>query len=106
MNDAIKGFVSHAGNDGNISFAKTKQSIEFTSGDLYYSFQHADYNVNGYKYNGTWVVRVTLRDTYDFTEFRNPLASFGNNANNLGFFSQASDVLDSYNWSITYYVVY
>lgn len=96
MNDAIKGFVSDAENDGNISFAKTKQSIEFGSGDLYYSIQHAKYNVNGYKYNGIWVVRVSLRDKYDFTEFRNPLKSMGNAANDLGLFSQATGVLDSY----------
>ena len=65
-----------------------KKIVEFKSGDLHYSIQHATVKVSGKKANGKWTITVNLEDTYDFTEFSRTFIyglSVGNLANDLGY---------------------
>jgi len=61
--------------DGTISF---DYSLEFRTGELFYGLQKADMTFTGNLRNdGTWVVTGTVRDVFDFDNFRTITSSNG-----------------------------
>ena len=66
--------------------------------DLYYSLQHINFSITGSKKNRLWTVRIKVWDRYDFTQIRSIHGlSFGNAANDLGYFMQSAGMMIPYN---------
>ena len=75
--------------------------------DLAYSVGKADYIIEK-KYNyitNARYLKVTVSDTYNFDRWRKGF-SFGNVANNMGYFYQKNELLIPYEWDITYFQFY
>lgn len=104
VQSAIKSCIAK-NNSNNFSHCFGYNDAEMT-GDLFYSLQHVDIYVSGKKVeNNIWDITIHLSDIYDFTEFR-PSLSFSDSANNLGFIMQATGLLQSYTWSVSYNMKY
>lgn len=76
-------------------------SYAFTSGDLGAALHNVRINVTGYvTAQGNWRVNIIVRDTFDFTELKNPYSqgSIQNTflwvMNDLAYFDQAMGVID------------
>ena len=85
----------------NGTFSNCKEDVEFKTGDLYYSVQHANMIMSGVKEYDTWKVDVKVYDTYDFDRWRWQL-SVGGIANNLGFVLQRTKLLETYEWEVEF----
>ena len=57
------------------------------------------------KRNGSWLINVTISDTYDFTEFLEGLG-FSDIADNLGWAMQTNGMMKSHNWTVSYSYYY
>jgi len=89
---------------GNRSCFSFNSSIEFETGDLHYAIQHTSHNVWGYRHSsGKLKVYVSMGDIYDFTKWRKEI-NFSNLANNLGYVSQKTGVIDDYNWNANFII--
>ena len=101
LNDVIQSCINQSNGQG-FTTTDCSDSLEFTSGDLYYSIQHANYEISGERTDNVyWNINVRLYDTYDFTEWRKKL-SVGNAANNLGYKMQQYGLLEPYEWEVNY----
>ena len=95
INNDIKKFRNWQG------FGATS-TVEFRGrSDLHYAIQHANVEIDGYRYHRRWKITVTISDVYDFTEFRNGLG-FSDVANNLGWAMQKNGMITPYRWSVSY----
>lgn len=104
MKNNVKKYVDYANKNNKKSFSN-KKIVEFASGDLYYSIQHATVRFSGKKSNGKWKITIALQDTYDFTEFSRTVKyglSLGNVANDLGVIMQKTKMLFAYDFSVKY----
>lgn len=103
MQNVVKQCVNDS--DGKY-FVDYNDSIEFTSENLFYSVQYADYSISGLKDEAVfWTITTTLTDRYDFDKIRKGFTK-GDMANNLGYFMQLTSMLHAYRWDITYYRTY
>ena len=85
----------------------TDSTVFVSDKDLAYSVGHANYTIEK-KYNyitNTRYLKIRVFDTYDFDEYKKGF-SFGNMANNMGYFYQNNELLFSYEWDITYFQFY
>ena len=89
-------------------FNNCSQEIEFTNGDLYYSIQHVTPKISGKKNGVTWSINVNISDKYDFTELRilKKGLTFGNAANDLGYYMQKTKMLEPYEWEVNFSFIY
>ena len=107
MSNAVK--KATKGKTGN----RINQSItvEFRRGnkvntDLYFSVQHIKVGIYGNKSNGRWNLKITVSDTYDFTELRLIHGfSLGNFANDLGWAMQKLGMMVPYRVYVSYNMV-
>ena len=86
------------------------EGVKFKTGDLYYSIHKAAIHVNGYKQeNGSWLVKTTVDDTYDFTEIQTFMddnngwsaeAGLGTVANDVAVVSQLTGAIHPYHITI------
>lgn len=82
-------------------FSNCTKNIEYKSGDLHYSIQHATLNISGQKISDTtWNITINMSDKYDFTEFRIPNRG-SDIANDIGFMLQHTGMLYDYYWDVT-----
>ena len=78
---------------------KHEHSVEFKKGDLFYSVQHCHYTIKSVKGKK---VKIKAHDRYDFTEFRRPLNTMANVANNLGYLLERNKITYPYSWSVNF----
>ena len=89
------------------SVDKLKVSMNFTSGDLFYSIGKIDFYLSGSKKNGKWTVTITGSDIYNFDNIRSfSKLSFGNAANDLGWAMQKIGMIVPFTWSISFSYTY
>ena len=90
-------------------------SVQFNTGDLYYSIHKSDIYLTGYeRQDGTWIVNAKMSDTYDFTEIQTFMADGGGwskqaglvtIANDAAVLSQALGVIHPYNVTVDFWTV-
>ena len=87
-----------------------KFTMEFSSGDCYYSMQKISFTLSGKKKHGRWELNVTVWDTYDFTQIRTfgkrIDISVGNLANDLGYVLQKLKIGKAYDWKVKFYYAF
>lgn len=105
LNNVIQSCINQSNGQ---SFTTTDCSggIAFTSGDLYYAIDKADYEISGERIDDIyWNIDVNLHDTYDFTRlWLEP--TIGALANNLGYYMQQYGLLEPYYWEVNYTRIY
>ena len=87
-------------NEGSVFFAMF--SLQFTSGDLFYSLQRVTCTIHAKKEKGHLSISIRLKDTYNFDTLRTIEEgfSFANFANDLGYLLQHTDRLKEYEVNI------
>lgn len=81
-----------------------KGSISFSSGDLCWAFHMVEITINGEKDDENWNLKISMEDTYDFTDLKELQEYFDNNksglllatANNAAMISTSCGVLNTY----------
>ena len=98
MSNAVKKAVKEkTGNSINESITVEFQRGNKMNTDLYFSVQHITVGIYGNKSKGRWNLKITVSDTYDFTELRLIHGfSFGNFANDLGWAMQKLGMMVPY----------
>lgn len=83
-------------------------TIEFSSGDMYYSIQKCNYNgIISRDENGKLIADIIINDVYDFTEIRsgkNGSINFGSIINDLGYMAQMTGLGTPYSFQIHFSV--
>lgn len=80
--------------------------------NLHYSIQHADYDIVVFCMFDYCIAMITISDRYDFTDIRTIdeedglEISLSNLANDLGYFLQISELIEPYDWSVTFFEIY
>lgn len=85
---AVNDLIYSKGTKLGVNKINEKSSFNFTTGggDLGAALHKAEYSVVGEKINGVWKVKITVTDTFDFTELVNPFTKAENNGSNYQYF--------------------